>query len=298
MYTAERYESSYQQVSIDDWQAAIRNKGVKTYIAKKYEAGDVLEIDMYPLWDTKAEAAKAKRGKTPSAQAEQNRKNAQRQFSRKINANFTEEDVELILTLRDPLPTPDEARKYLQKFLKAIKKERATAGLPELKYAYAYETMNAAGNQVRPHFHLILSGGLDRTKMERMWEHGRANSMMLQPDEFGLTGRAIYITKTPRKGPMKNVKKWACSRNLETPQPKRSLSLPGKKVLTKKVITKIASDYDRARDLFEKAYPEYRFTDIRVKYSEYASGAYIYVRMIKRELISIKNKMREVCYDS
>lgn len=61
--------------------------------------------------------------------------------------------------------------------------------------------------------------------------------------------------------------------------------------MTRRRAEKIASEEVPAHEVFEKMYKGYAFNDIEVKYSDFVSGAYMYVRM-KRISGPAKKKRR------
>lgn len=113
----------------------------------------------------------------------------------------------------------------------------------------------------------------DRTIAEELWARGRANSRQLQPNESGLKGIAQYMMKQQRKD---STKRYTPSRNLKQP----IITIANNKV-TRKRAERIALNQNTAHETFEKMYPGYQFNEIKVKYSPFTSGVYIYVEMIR-----------------
>mgnify|MGYP006964169943 CR=1 FL=1 len=68
------------------------------------------------------------------------------------------------------------------------------------------------------HFHLIISGGLDRNELEDVWGNGLSNASRLRIDDAELMQRLCqYIMKEARdKEKFENT--YICSRNLENPK--------------------------------------------------------------------------------
>ena len=75
-----------------------RHRNVFRYRTRTIKAGNVLEVEIFPIWNTQNEVREAKKHTTREAQKNLNDKNAKKKFIRKINANFTEEDLCVTLT--------------------------------------------------------------------------------------------------------------------------------------------------------------------------------------------------------
>jgi len=237
------------------------------------------ECEIYPVWLHREEAARAKREiGSRQAQKNLNDKNAKKTIIRKINTNFTDKDIAVDLTYKGMAPNEEQARRDIQNYIRRVKDYRKKHGLPDLKYVYVIEFDDTENSQKRIHHHLIMSS-MDRDVVEKLWGKGYANSRRLQPNEFGLEGIARYITKDPRGN-----KRWCASRNLENPK----ITVADYKI-TKRKVEKIARNENCASDIFQQLYKGYVFNDINIKYSDFVSGAYLYVRM-RREDISITKR--------
>lgn len=210
-----------------------------------------------------------------------NDKNARKLITRIINANFTEKDLWVTLTYdNEHLPDTEEgAYRDVTNYLRRLKYRRERLGLPGLRYVYVLEgraEKDAAGKPIlRYHAHLVISGdGMNRDEIEQMWHGGaRREAHRLQPDEFELTGLARYITKGMKEG----RKRWGRSQNLKVPKP----TIADHKI-TKRQVEKLAQNENTALEKFEKIYKGYRFLDMEIKRSDFAPGAYIYVRLRKK----------------
>lgn len=274
-FSAERYEALFDRAcdGVEGAGNELRSDETGRYRCKTIKAGDQLECEIYPIWNTQTEAKKAKKAITREAQKAQNEKNARKRLIRRINANFGPGDIELTLTYdEDHIPVLEEARRDMQNYIRRVKRLRKAQGLPEMKYVYVIEYAGEDGAPKRVHHHIIMSG-MDRDAAEKLWGKGRANSARLQPDEKGLEGLARYITKSlPR---FKSEKRWCCSKNLIEP----TVTVADTKI-TRRKAARLAHDADAyGKDLFEHLYPGYTYTDIEIKYSPYVAGVYIYTRM-------------------
>ena len=278
-FSAERYEALFDTPidGVNGSDNVIRADEPGRYRCKTIKHGDQLDVEIFPIWNTRAEERKARAAVTREAQAALNEKNARKRLIRKINANFTAADIELTLTYAgDFVPDLEGASRDMQNYMRRVKRWRRKNGMDEPKYVYVIEYAGEEGAPKRVHHHIIMSG-MDRDEAERLWRKGRANSARLQPDENGLEGLARYITKSlPR---FKSEKRWVSSKNLKEP----TVTVADTKI-TRRKAARLAHDAEAfGKDLFEHLYKEYLFNDIEVKTSAYVAGCYIYARMRRRK---------------
>ena len=272
-YNSAKYEFLFDR-SEEITEAAferLRHRDVFRYRARTIKAGNMLEVEIYPIWNTQTEAHKAKKAATREAQKNLNDRNAKKKLIRKINANFTEEDLCTTLTYKNGfVPDEEQARRDIRNYLRRVREWRRKNGLPELKYVYVIEYGGGDGRRKRVHHHVIMSG-MDRDVAEALWQgRGWANSRRLQPDDYGLEALARYMTKEPNGG-----KRWAASRNLVDPK----ITVADTKI-SKRKVEEMAQDFDAMPAvIFGKLFPDYVFNDCTVKYSDFVAGAYVYAQM-------------------
>lgn len=286
-YDSEHYLDIFDKTFEDSTEERIeslRNKDVFIYRVKTIKSGNFLESEIYPLWKSKGQATKAKKQmESRKTQKNLNDKNAKKIIIRKVNSNFTEEDIMATLTYKGSPPDEKQARKDIQNYIRRIREFRRKNELPELKYIYVIE-FEKEGNAKKKIHHHILINSMDRDVVEKLWTKGYANSKRLQPDEFGLEGIARYMTKDP-----KGTKRWCASKNLKKP----IVSIADhKKGFSKRQVGEIAKNQGDAQAIFEKVYKGYIFSDIQVKYSDFVSGAYLYTRMRAAPTTISENKKR------
>ncbi|GHV27560.1 hypothetical protein FACS18948_5130 [Clostridia bacterium] len=246
----------------------LRHGEVSNYRARTITSGQMLEVEAYPIWRTQTEARRAKGHESRTAQKNLNAKNARKRFVRKINANFTEEDLCITLTYAGEPPNLEQARKDMQNYIRRVRNWRQKRGMPELKYVYVIEYEDE-GKKRRIHHHVIMSG-MDRDAAETLWGKGWANTKRLQPDEHGLEAVARYIIKNPR-----GSKRWSASRNLVEPR-----ETVADKKLSRRQVERMAQGLEEsACAIFSKLYPNHEFIDCTLKRSEFVAGAYVYARM-------------------
>mgnify|MGYP000926495085 CR=1 FL=1 len=286
-YSSQKYEFLFDTSCEELTEAAfetLRHKDVFRYRTKTIKSGDVLECEIYPIWATQNEARKAKKRSTREAQKKLNEKNAKKKLTRKINANFTEEDLCITLTYKNEVPDLEQARKDIRNYIRRIRHYREKNGLPEMKYIYVIEFSGEGGRKKkRVHHHVVMSG-MDRDEAEKIWGKGYANARKLQPDDYGLEAIARYMVKEPNGG-----KRWCGSRNLKEPQ----ITIADTKI-SKRKAEKLAQDVEEAAPLiFGKLYPDYTFNDCVVKRSEFVAGAYIYTRMHRTQVPPQKERKKK-----
>jgi len=253
----------------------LRHRDVGWYRTKTIKSGNMLECEIFPIWKSQ-EAKRAKKEK-PSREAQENlnHKNTQKKIMRLINANFTEADLFGTFNYdKKHLPeTPEAAKKDVINFIRRIKNLRKKLGLPPFKYIYVTE-WTQHGMNVRKHHHIVMSGDMDRTTLEKLWKGGgRSQTKHLElSEDKGLDDLGKYLSKGSRYEKM-----WGHSLNLKPP-----IESVADRKITMRQVTKIASDENAAPAIFEKACKGYTFREMQVKRSEWVAGAYVYVQMYKK----------------
>lgn len=113
-----------------------------------------------------------------------NERNRIKKLRRKIEMNFDFGDYHTVLTYRkEDRPDPQEAKKRLKEFLKAVRKAYQAQGQP-LKYIVVTEYENSA-----IHHHLILNDiGRTPAIIRKLWPYGNAYFTVVR--ERGEIGRA------------------------------------------------------------------------------------------------------------
>lgn len=279
-FSAEKYLYLFDKpcgVSGEKAHVELRHDNVAWLRTKTITSGNVVECEIYPLWRTKNEVRAARAHTTREAQRSLNARNARKNLTRKINANFTEDDVCITLTYKDEVPNEEQARRDIRNYIRRIRDYRKKNDLPELKYVYVIEFDN--GDTGRPkkrvHHHVVMSG-MDRDEAERIWGKGYANTRRLQSDEYGFEALARYMTKDPS-----GSKRWCASRNLIDPNESATIS---DTKISKKQAEKLAAHFvEAAPAIFSKAFPECDFIDCEIRRSDFVAGAYIYARMHRKK---------------
>lgn len=274
LYENYSYEEIFNKLveTKEDAIEGLRKAGRYKYMIKTIKSGPVMEVELYPLWETKNDVPRIKKGKSREAQINLNNKNARKTITRLLNTNFTKDDLMISLTYdSEHLPTEDEARRDIQNYIKRIKRYRKRNGLPELKYLYVIEFSNKPSKKIRVHHHIVMNC-MDRDKAEELWGKGFANTRRLEPNDFGLEGVARYIAKD-----LQGSRRWSRSRNLKQPK----ITKCSTRLTLRKVEKMIRNEI--YKEVFEKMYKDYIYKDSRTMYSDISAGFYIYARFKRRE---------------
>ncbi len=271
---------------------------------KHTKSGRLLEVDFYPVWnDGRKMPTRAPKSKPSTAEQEKyNRQQSVKKFVRKINANFDTGDVWMHPTY-EPTKAPQteaEARRDINNYIRRVKTKRAAElnrvlwllehnpkdkRLKEmckklrqpLKYAGVIEEKTYKSGPFKGkknwHFHLLLTGGIDRDVLEDMWPNGmRTNADRFQPEKFGPETAAKYMAKAP-----KNSRKFFCSKNLKKPK----IPPPKDDRISKRGVERLAKNRIDDREYWERRYKGYRFIRGFARYNNYNGHWYVSVVMYK-----------------
>lgn len=244
--------------------------GEMGYRVRTVQAGTVLDVDVYPLFGREQEkqARQLLHQVTSEKQQRINLRNARRRIVQLANTNFGEGDIHLTLTYENP-PGYEQVQKDVRNFVRRLKRLREKRGLQAAKYIYVIED-DEDGVKKRIHTHMLISGGIPREEMEKLWARGYANADRLQLNERGLEAIARYMIKSQR-----HRKKWCCSRNLKEPKVRVSdCKLSNGKV--KRIARGLPNE---AKEILRKAYPGYEYVSCEVKYSDMIDGVTIRAQM-------------------
>ena len=194
---------------------------------QRHVCGDnYMEIDLYPISEREKGASLSAKRRQASSRIQQNlnARNARRYFIQLLNANFTESDIHWTGTYDDAhlLDSIEQADHDLELFLRRVRSQSRKRGLPAPRFIAVTEWREEGDGlpAVRVHHHVVLSCGLSRDELERLWYRGKdkerlgiTNADRLQFDRESLERLANYLTKyTNRK------RRWRQSRGLEKPQ--------------------------------------------------------------------------------
>ncbi len=260
----------------DDRLQLLGDKNIVKYRTKTIKSGNVVECEVYPIWNSKASLSRApKSKKSRPAQKNLNDKNALKYVIRLVNTNFTDKDIWGTFTYEPrKLPkTVEDAEKNFSNFIRRLKYYADKHGFPPVKYVYwtEFESDEKKGKH-RVHHHIITNFP-DRDVAEKLWRDGaRTQTRRLQADESGYEGAVRYCTKDP-----KGTKKYKASKNLQKP----IVTIADTK-FTRRKVERIVRGEENAVDIFERLYPGYDMFHYEHKLSEYVTGTYLYVKMSRR----------------
>ena len=240
-------------------------------------SGPRIDAEVFPVFGRhqRGDLRRAKSQVTREAQQRANDERSRRHLIQLVEGNFDEKDLAITLSYEGQAPEPERVEKDVRNFIARVKRTRRRMGLEEMRYIYVIggDEMPAAGySGKRPHVHMIMSGGIDRDTLEKIWAKGFANADRLQPGSDGLGGIAVYFTKQKQDRPEKaGARKWRGSRNLKQPV-RRSRDAK----LSNARVRRIAYDFrNEAKEVMERLYPGYELRDCQVRYSDVVDGVYI-----------------------
>lgn len=275
------FEASYQK-AIEDMEQDQADRYLKekrtgiAYQTKTTKAGDQLEADIYPVFNSRKDAPRTpRRNKTRPAQKNLNSKRARRYLNNLVSANFGRGDLWCTFTYDDQhLPdNPSEADRRFTNFIRRVNRRRKRAGLDNVKYICVTEYHEEEGKRTRCHHHVIMSGDVDRDELEKIWGQGKRNqTRRIDPDpDTHVAGIVNYISKDP-----KGRKRWRASKNLKKPVITTSICRFGKRTAER-----MATDRAYLESRIRKSYPGYKFIDAEVRINDINGGFYIYARMVR-----------------
>jgi hypothetical protein len=248
-----------------------RDKNIERVRTKTIKSGEMLEVEIYPVYNTRLSLPRATKKKySRAAQRKLNNRNAVKKIVRLVNTNFKPGvDIWVHLPYDDEnLPaTLEAAQKNMQNYVKRLKRYAARQDWAELKYVYITE---GGGNTNKRFHHHMTVNFPDRDVAEWLWKGGeypRANR--LRDSVFKFEGMARYVSKDPQ-----GSKRYVASRNLKKPIESRADFK-----FTRGGVLKILQGRRDAKTEFERRYKGYRFLDMKAFISDFVSGAYLYVRM-------------------
>lgn len=286
--------------------------GIRT---KTIRAGDVIEVECYPLVRLGFTAREEIRRRTQRpCQAALNRKNAEKRMRRLIDANFTDSDYVVTLTwdygMIDRWTMPyaeamarwetlglpmdeDDARRAMTNWLRRVRWAMRRAGRDpaELKYLYVLESTREPRDEdptpmpPRFHFHAVIRApGISRDALKVLWPAGDVHVDRFSTRDDGAARLAKYIAKSHGleriDGSGRRLRRWGHSKNLRAPVE----TISDRKVSRRRAALVARDVAAFGREIFETVYPGYRLlAEPTVRYSDFVPGAYIYARLRRRE---------------
>ncbi len=242
---------------------AMRVKKVIRFVNANF---DVTDYYMHPTYSPdKAPATKE--------EAERDITNWLRRVKRRRQSRIRE--LKLDLAEAETTAAASQNNKALLRMRDKLRQQIAKLESP-FKFYYATERIEYKKGPMKGkpnwHFHMFITGGLDNSEMEDMWDYGMyADCKNFRPDLFGPERAAAYIAKETGGGRTIHH-----SRNLTTPDTRRRKSRIGSSGMERMASRRV----DDAA-YWEKRYPGYRFVRCYPRYNEYNGYWYISVVMYK-----------------
>nr|WP_206762753.1 hypothetical protein [Clostridium perfringens] len=229
----------------------------------------MLEIEIYPITlQERKQGRKRKQKESLPKQRNLNEQNAKKHLIRLINTNFTDKDLTVTLSYSDKnrAASKEEATKDVRNFIRRVKRYLKKNKKPDLKYVAVIEY----ADDIKIHHHIVMSGDIERDKLEELWGKGWANSHRLKANEFEYEELAKYIIKDP-----KGRKRWIQSRNLKKPL----IRVNDFKYSRRKVREIKTSQGERA--FFENMFKGYTYRDFKFSENKVNACTYITIKMQK-----------------
>ena len=188
------------------------------YKEKVVKCGDMIFGVIYPEY-RKAGRRRGPFRETSEVQARNNERRSVEYHKWVVHENFTNRDYFVSPTFdEENLPADrDGMDREIRNYIARLKRHYARTGAE-----FRYYIERVFGEGVRPHFHLYLSGGVDRLAVEELWGRGFCNVKQLEFNECGITDLAVYSGTQSGRGEgkprrRKGEHRFSGSRNLKKP---------------------------------------------------------------------------------
>ena len=184
---------------------------------RKFEAGDVMRVNIYPVRPV-AKGRNPKRAPSRACQEALNKRNSRKRFSDIAHLNFNAKDGGLRVLLDYNFfieqygrnPNAEEYKAYLAAYFRKLKALYASHGL-EFKYMAVTHVGRRSG---KVHHHCILPNApfdAGRDFLQKLWECGHASFDALRFSNGSISGLTNYFFDGSVD------QKWSCSRNCKRP---------------------------------------------------------------------------------
>lgn len=259
------------------------------YRERQTLCGDYMFVDVFPVFPAGEYVMKGgKRRKryrpTSEIQKRLNDRRSENAAEEIVHANFSVGDNILHLTYADGWrpETDEQAERDMDNFLRRLKRKYDRAGAE-----FKYFCISAKGEQAgRQHFHVYLSGGIDRSEIEACWKFGYANCDALQFTETGICDLTKY---THGQIPL-GSRRWRCSRNCKRPEPLRERDY----TYDRRRVIEVAESPYSASSVISDLYPGYVLSEMpRLCLNDVNGGAYMRMMLYRddAEFMKIRRGM-------
>ena len=245
----------------------------RRYREKKYYCGEYLEVAIYPVYTHPKKRGKRSKP-TTEIQQRLNQRHTEGRLRRLLHTNFTPSDLFATLTFDDSsLPeSVEDAQRLLHNFLRRLKRKYTRLGL-DAKYIYVLEY---GQEHNRLHIHLVLTGGITRAELAKLWGLGEVNADALRFEKDGLAALAKYLTKGGESDERPTWKRWSGSRNLEQP----TVTQRDGRLSHRKIADLCQNGGDA--DYLETQFDGYEMADYSLEVSEDIYGGYYLAATLKK----------------
>ena len=182
-----------------------------TYRKRTTTTKITVDEEYYPVWQPpRGRTGKAK--PTTDAQQVINERRSLQHFIQIVNNNFDSyRDLKVELTYSDKHKPADleQARKKHNRFIRRLRRWYENHGI-DLKYVVVDEI--GKNGTMRPHHHMLITGGIDYKTLKEVWSYGSINVAPIDYAQYGSDSWCTYVYKDPRY-----CSKWRGSKNLEQP---------------------------------------------------------------------------------
>ncbi|MBQ1576479.1 MAG: hypothetical protein IIZ83_05915 [Oscillospiraceae bacterium] len=245
------------------------------YRTKSTRSGDMLELDIYPLFGREEKRRLRRHNPTPTAMANLNRRNAEKKFRRLAEINFRHKEDYYFTGTISPgpgrsLPTLEQVNRLYTRFIRRVNYRRKKLGLGPCRHMGVIEGYEEGSRMKRLHVHALIEGGLDRDTMEALWGEGMI-SQCRRLEKPMLDQLCAYLLKDPR-----GRKRWRYSRNLERPK----VTVADRKI-TARAAWRLYTDAAGRAAALERIYKGYTVEFVEARTNPYMPGVYIAARLWK-----------------
>lgn len=191
---------------------------LKQYREVKNITGDFMRVTIFPVHPVISGGRRKKNAPSRAAQEKLNQKNRENLAADILNLNFTRADTEFEVDFREyyaicgRYPDADDVSRLFGAFIRRLRRVYDKLGR-ELKYFYACELGHKGG---APHVHGVISAGISRGELKKLWGHGGVYTSRLYFDKRGVGALGGYTCKDGLTRTW--YRTYNCSRNCIRPQ--------------------------------------------------------------------------------
>lgn len=256
----------------------IRAGVIGGYRIKTTITGDTAHAAVFPWWKSKADLPQTpRRERSPEEIAAANERRSIQRGQDLLSTNFGRGDIWYTGTWDEVHLPEDEAAqlRYTQNFVKRLRRRhRKNGGKPEA-FLWMFTLEADAAEGVRPNMHMALHAELSLDEVEELWRGGGRNqTRRIVPDQGGIIGMAVYMTKPAGK----RRRRWYASTGLKQPDVRKA-----DRKTTKGEVRRVSARRPELEAYFARLYPGWEITQVAdPRYGgrdKGNGGVYLYARM-------------------